>query len=324
MLTDAAMRDHLSHLVKGSEFEVCTDLLMREAVECRYLMPMSPADASRRDGSRLAGNPALPPGVNWPAGLDREGRETRYADFLAQINLADVGAIGDMTMPTAGLLWLFIRSLPLRGQPQVVILSGMDRDLTERTAPADKPLLYGELDGSQSIRFEQGVSLPFGATRFTDLLAEATHTASAAWETLAEMLTPADAVGQFGGFAYSYDGYDLSRLITLKALGRPEYVEQYHYDSIADMEQSQKRVPAFVRNEEQLAIWRKSFDDMRPRVEWAEAHQREIHEWKLLVRINANRKINFSIGDSLPLWVFIETSDLAAGKFDNVVATLSA
>jgi len=293
--------------------------------ECVYVFYDDPKDIAEIGTSRLGGEPDLPLSVEWPKSLQEDAPHAT-SNFIAQIRLSDLPPIQDFSIPSNGHLWLFVTFCPRKG-PELGLNAFFNGDtanvLARRAAPADAEWVLGEAIDAVPLRFEVGVSLPFGSIAFREALQDAIAKQRPSWEQLAETIVPKGADGQIGGFAFNSRGHDRARTTALRRLGRRELNSEHPWNTLAEMETSMARVPQYIRTPDELARWRESFDPLRPGVEWIEQHLNELSSWRLLIQLHPHIPAHFCIGDSWPLWVFGRSSEMAAGKFDGLAATSS-
>jgi hypothetical protein len=330
------LRDEVLQKAGQLGFGGAAKLLLNKARECVYIFNDGDRKRYRVGASRLGGAPDLPNDSAWPPAdspvlpghkgwpwlePDEQGQSPRYAEFLAQFALAEIPDFECRLLPDVGHLCVFVSGWRPFAEVGVPSLFYTGERLVPQSPPAVGISINRLVEGSASLRFQVGVSLPFGNTAFREAISYQPHGRNLAWELLAEALKPSGSVGQIGGFAFSYEGCDLRRDMVLGRLGRRDYIAVDQYDSIADLEESARRVPYYIRNEEERKLWIASYEKLRPAAKWIEQHQHEIQDWQLAVMIDDD-----SVGNSLqyPLWIFAHNEDMRLRRFDRLIGVCAA
>ena len=112
------IRESLKHeLIEAANktgFTPAISILTAEARECIHILHQEGPPSSHTGGSRVGGNPDLPDSVQWPAGRI-EGDTSALADFIMQLNCAEVPVINSLRLPATGYIWVFVEALPSQG-----------------------------------------------------------------------------------------------------------------------------------------------------------------------------------------------------------------
>ena len=317
------LRGRLEQVAAENGFEPVIELLVADARECAYVVnDEDPVRATQRGASRIGGPPDLPHSLAWPDAIPRD-EDPATSGFIAQINLSDVPPIRDLPLPRSGHLWFFLTSWPERG-PEVGIAVYHASAAAAELRPVDDDAnsLLGDVLTPTALRFERGISLPFGRLRFRETIIDLLPNGPW-WEDISAAIRPEDAVGQIGGYASTYDGDDMATTLALHRLGRSDVPHSHRYRSIAEMEQAIARVPKYIRTDEERAAWIKSFEPVRKDVEWLERHREQIENWRLLLRLDPNGAANLTPADSWPIWTFARLDELRLDRFQNILATIS-
>ena len=95
------------------------DVLLRRACSCAFLLNDFEQDPESLGCSKMGGLPDLPEDIAWPVADDRDGE---FAEFLMQINFADVPPIDAYDLPETGHMWVFIASSDDGTLPKVILL----------------------------------------------------------------------------------------------------------------------------------------------------------------------------------------------------------
>ena len=306
------LQEDLKSVASAAGFEPALDLLLNEAQECAYILNDIGRPGSSRHvaESRFGGLPDLPENVEWPRGWDTEGWVSGFARFFAQFNLQDLPVLAGLEIPRTGLLSLFARRWQFTQETFVAIYSP---DVTELRTCSVAPV--GGVDEDERpawitpIRFERGFSLPFHRRTFRDSLENHVYNEVNS-ERLLRLVDKVGRVGQVGGYSIDAE-VDICRRIALSHLGHADYESADRFLSLAEYE-----------SELQLYSGEGRLARLRPKVEWIEQNRAQIEaeasSWRLLFRLGQNLDHDFGIGDALSLDIFIRSSDLAAGRFDNL------
>jgi len=290
------------------------DLLSREARSCAYMTPAQRPGASDRGpgASRIGGLPGLPKEVDWPHGLDKQGRPWGHATFLVQINLADLPPIDGLPLPRAGVLALFSRSWTRLA----VVFTPDPKTLRTRKPPTESEWGFQapRLKRAVPLRFSPGVSLPLYRKSMVDGLLAAGGDIGA----LMRALAPEDEQGRVGGCPVDLER-DPFRVMAFHQLGKPEMEFADYWDTLEEFEATARHPPM---SDAPAASIKQHYNELRPQVKWVHKHRDEIDraaaEWRLLCGLKAGGEAGLFLGDGMALSAYIRTEDLAAGHFDRV------
>jgi uncharacterized protein YwqG len=235
--------------------------------------------------SRLGGSPDLPAGFAWPTWRDGE------LDFVGQLDLAEVAALGpDTGLPTAGLLLLFCsldtRPTGLRpddkGAVRVVLADGDLATDETRFSLTELPL-----------RLSTELTLPSESAGFPQSLTLGGYELDA-WQRLREGLAERQGVELEDR---SLEWHALHRLA-----GHPDTTEEaMHVDA------------QLVFNGIDLNSGERYYDERVPDLE------RDAEQWRLLLQLSSDDELALQLGYPLGrLYVWIREGDLAQGRFDDV------
>lgn len=292
-------------------FAKALDLLNREARPCAYMTPAQPASASDRapGASRIGGLPDLPKAVDWPHGLDKEGRPHGYATFLAQINLADLPPIDGLPLPRGGVLALFSRSWTCLA----AVFSADPKELRPRAPPTEDQWGHQAIRPRRAVplRLTAGLSLPL----YKKALLDGLQSAGGDIGTLVRELVPEDEQGRVGGCPDDLER-DPFRVMAFRQLGKPDM-------EFADYWETPEEYEAAVRASVPDPSTHEMYERMRPKVKWIHQHRAEIEraadEWQLLCSLKRGGEAGLEIGDGMALSAYVRTEDLKSGNFDRVV-----
>ena len=156
------LRERLKVAAEQSGCAAVLGMLLEQAKECAYLFNVEDEEAGMRvGGNRIGGRPDLPEGMEWPRELNERGKAWRYANFIAQLNLAEVPELLGMPLPRHGMLWLFARGATgdAYGVEIAAVYNAKPGELARRDKPDGDSDDGPAADYATAIRFERGVSL---------------------------------------------------------------------------------------------------------------------------------------------------------------------
>ena len=81
--------------------------IRKNATTCVSLVAIGEDDYSSIGNTRLGGDPDLPNNFGWPR--EQHSKQTRYLNFIAQINFAELPRNAPIELPSTGILYIFIR-----------------------------------------------------------------------------------------------------------------------------------------------------------------------------------------------------------------------
>lgn len=249
------------------------------------------------DASRLGGEPALPQSLDWPVRANG-----RPLSFLAQIALADVPRLRNLSLPDQGWLWFFYdeRGDTEDGGPwgydpddrdghRVLFWQGSADNLVTRSRPPQ-----GNVPAFQptSVRIEQGWSVP-------DL-------AEPQMQNLNSRLEASDG----GSYAYFTDYSVFRDALAGSNVERP----RHHLGGWPEIIQNPMQMECqYVTNGIYLGD-SSGYDDPR-----TSALQEGIEDWVLLLQLDTDDEESgpgWMWGDCGMLYFWIRQQDLEARRFD--------
>jgi uncharacterized protein YwqG len=300
------------------------------ASECYAMVAVDDDDYSAIGNTRFGGQPDLPTSISWPClkGGSGIGPETRFCNFLAQINFAELPPLpSGSILPSSGLLYLFSRFLDSASEPVVLDSAYYDGDfsLLKRTAPPDGMQSTNEyLDGLSAVRVQgvPAISLANYQKAFRTPIDRDEKDAWRRIELLSDLVLP-DQIGQMLGFANAGD--ERENLYRQVYLGQIEKRNLIYNDYWGSMEEYEAYVDEFRQRGNVAMV--KDYKKMRDGVEWLTSHRDEISravdDLQLLLQIDSNDPMNLLINDSDPLYIFGRRSDLKRRIFSKLVGEVT-
>ncbi|HVT81211.1 MAG TPA: DUF1963 domain-containing protein [Phycisphaerae bacterium] len=276
--------------------------------------------------SRVGGLPELPESVEWPEGCNEKGKAEGHAEFVAQLNFAELPVVEGLDLPRNGYLWLFVRNSKLIYKPAVVLFRNSEVELKRATELGTG---YGgsKLRRGAGLTFRPGVSLPFSSKAFNRRFGE--FSLSQLAEELASGMDSygdmAGISGQIGGYSYQAE-YDLAREFAMEELGRGDYWKVDHWNSIEDMEREIKHGNPFLAriNPEADKERRKTLKRDLPKLEWIvendEKIQRIADSFHLLCMFRPDMLVGLYFGDGMYLDFLVKGESLRKRDFSGVKA----
>jgi hypothetical protein len=324
----ASLQDRLVEAAGANGNKHLVEYLLTAAKECVYVFEEEEPGSIRVGGSRLGGLPDLPTEVEWPRGVDDDGRPWRYADFVAQLDFAEIPEIDALPLPAEGRLWFFMRAWRKTEVLLAIVQAHEPESLSPRELPtitewAAFPTLGLEQDrpmttGSLPLRFEVGISLPFGNHGFN----RAFKALPALLYELYEKFLPSTRQGQIGGYAYNTsEGHNHRLNVELAQRGMRDYIFPLTYETVNDLNQALGELPTWLsQNPKYVEKLEADLERIRPRVAWIEEHKEELNEWVPFVCFDSNDAIGLDWGrTSASLWTFVRAADLLKGDLRNLV-----
>lgn len=310
--------DDIEAMIVRGDLAPAGDLIRKRALPCLHVLADG-AGSEALGATRFGGLPDLPDGTVWPsAGGER-------LMFLAQLDLADVARRGGPSaLPAEGLLSIFAGDL--QGAPEtgaVAILTPPGTPLVRMQAPLTGGLEFTLLK-PVAVRFEAGITLPYGDRFFDDAVEAAAPGGdmdTLADATFAKIVRdgPDKLIGQVLGHAASM-AEDLYDWIAMHELGPPRKHNLLIWKSWEDWENA-KKMESKLRNGTTYRPWREEDDDT---VRWILANRdriaAEAERWQVLLKVESNHPMNLWVNDADPVFVFIRTDDLKAGDFSRLRA----
>jgi hypothetical protein len=304
--------------IDESGLAAAKDLILASAVPCFRILADGDAKGAPVGATRLGGVPDLPQGVAWPRNEDG-----RFGNFFAQLDFTDLAErIAAPDLPRGGVLSLFTTYLSAAAEPVCVkaLLAGAGEQLTRAEPPAADELVFPDagLTDPVFIRFETSLSLPLHSRELRRAVAAIAPEGDILdFACILEERGTGDEIGQLLGFATPYNNTDFYRKLYFHRVGRGGYEYQDYWDSMEEYH------AVLARSHPELAAARrKSIDETKLR--WLFDHRDEIRaetaRWRLLLRIDSNRAMNFNIADSDSIYFFIRSSALAERDFSRMEA----
>jgi Domain of unknown function (DUF1963) len=315
----ARHRAFLQDAIGESGLGAARDLILASAEPCFRVLADGDATSAPLGAARFGGVPDLPRGVAWPR--DEAGR---FGNFFAQLDFADIACrIDTPALPRDGVLLLFATYIFTAEEPVGVkaLLVPAGTQLVRADPPTAGELSFRDAGLSKPVfvHFEASFSLPLHSREFQRAV-EAAAPSADIWDFRIaledEELRRDGQVGQLLGFAAPYDDTDFYRKLYFHRIGRGGYEYQDYWDSMEEYEADLRSHP------EVAARRRQRFDEAKLR--WLFDHRDEIRaetaRWRLLLRIDSNRAMNFNIADSDSIYFFISSAALAERDFSRMEA----
>ena len=310
-------------LIERHELSPARDHILERCSECIRIASAGTDDYSEIGKSRFGGSPDLPLEMDWPRHELANG-ELRYANFLCQVNLAELPAVNLTSMPPkSGMLYLFARYVESAAEPALVDCLFYDGDLSRlslrESPPTDELLDSHYLIDLKPNRVEYSAGYDCDANGRAFLRdVNALCADDSASERFRDFCfdIPSAGFGQLFGFANAVDDH-LRRQVALSQLGGRKHQFADYWDSYEEFEAAKVRWP-FMAD---------TYEQNRPSLEWllknAARIQAEHDRWQHLLRINSNSAMGFFINDADPLYVFIRSEDLRAKSFADLAAEVT-
>ncbi len=318
MALPASERAFIEDAIDEAGLAAAKDFILASATTCFRILADGDAKDAPPGATRFGGVPDLPNDVTWPR--DEDGR---IGNFFAQLDFADLAQrIDAPDLPREGVLSVFTTYLFTAAEPVGVktLLAPAGERLMRAKPPAADALAFPDigLTNPVFIRFEASVSLPLHSRQFRRAVAEIAPDGDIS--ELACILAERgsdDEIGQLFGFAAPYNDTDFYRKLYFHRVGRGGYEYQDYWDSMEEYH------AVLARSHPSLAAERrKTIDEAKLR--WLFDHREEISaeaaRWRLLLRIDSNRAMNFNIADSDSIYFFISSDALAERDFSRVEA----
>jgi Domain of unknown function (DUF1963) len=318
MAIPASEKALLQEAIDESGLAAAKELILAGARPCYRILADGDAAGAPPGTTRLGGVPDLPQGLAWPRGDDG-----RFGNFFAQIDFADLARrIDAPDLPRDGVLSLFATHIFTAAEPVGIkaLLAPAGEPLIPAEPPAADALVFPDAGSTNPvfIRFEASLSLPLQSREFRRAVAAGAPGGDV--RELASILEErgsGDEIGQLLGFAAPYNDTDFYRKLYFHRIGRGGYEYQDYWDS---MEEYQAVLAC--SHAELAAKRRKTIDEAKLR--WLFDHREEIRaetaRWRLLLRIDSNRAMNFNIADSDSIYFFISSAALAERDFSRMEA----
>lgn len=320
----------LNQAIESRQLQSVKDAILENTSECISMIAGGTDDYSAVGNTRFGGDPDLPVGMDWP--IDPDSDSPRYANFIGQINFAEVPRPPDgNVLPSQGLLLLFVRYMECAAEPVVldaIFYDGSLSDLERRPSPPEESLCDEYLVelSPQRIEFTSGISIANYRRAFRSFVEENTEEVGGddgdmRLSCMESDLRREGQIGQLLGFANAGDEREnLYRQLVLAQLGRRQLTYNDYWDS---MEKYEAYIDEWRDDPRMVEMYQK----MRPGVEWLTSNREMIadlvDQWRLLFRLESNFEMNLNINDSDPLYVFIRNEDLKNREFSNLAGEVT-
>jgi uncharacterized protein YwqG len=289
--------------IATAELGPAAEFIVSRALPCVRFTDAGEMRTQRIGGTRFGGEPDLPQGEAWPQGspVENGGPPGRTeANFLAQINLADLPKWQGCPLPEAGLLSFFLTRVPEAQTGSLhVRLIPAGTPLVRMKTPDESVLVdaYNPPFKPRKVKPSLGVSLPVHDEPFRnriEALCEASKEQTGE-EFLDESLMEMDSrVGPRDWFA--------------QLLG-------YAVGSVADQPDHHRMVA-----HERLKLPGRSWKDFPEADE--KRLRRETAQWRLLLHLGSHDPMGACWSDAGYLFAFIKEKPLAKLDFRDVPATI--
>ena len=146
--------------------EGIADYIVAQAAPCYAVVVDGPDAYTATGNTRFGGDPDLPPAYPWPCDGDPNDTDSRFSNFIAQINFAELPRLAAPAgLPSQGLLYLFVRSMESAAEPvtlDALYFAGSLSSLRRVEAPAPNRLCDEYLVDlqPQKTRVVPSISLP--------------------------------------------------------------------------------------------------------------------------------------------------------------------
>jgi Domain of unknown function (DUF1963) len=275
--------------------------------------------------TRFGGDPDLPISIQWPYSGNPHDQQSRFSNFIAQINFTDLP-------PKSGILYLFVRYMECAAEPvllDAIFYEGPKSSLRRTPSPAPERLADEYLVDLQSVKIRGVPAISLASFRkdfrkeFERLEEIGAEDGNLRRINLESDLQRKGQIGQLLGFANAGDEREnLYRQLYLARIGKRELTHNDYWDSIAEYEAYMEEWRE--AGEEWLV---KKYQTMRPGVTWLVDNRQMISkgvaEWRLLFRIDSNREMGLNMMDGDPLYVFIRDGDLAKRSFGDLAGEVT-
>lgn len=326
-----ALAAQLQQAIEAHELGAVTSQITTNAAECYAMVIEDVEDYATVGNTRFGGDPDLPTTMTWPCNGNPKSAKSRFSNFIAQINFAELPALAsDQSLPSSGILYLFVRDMVCAAKSVLIdcLFFDGDRSQLRRTPSPDADRLADEYLVDlvpQKIRAVPTVSIAHYRKKFrhdVEQLTEAIQKKDGNWR-LSELegdFVYDDQIGQMLGFANAGDiRQDLYRRVYLNRIGRGEFINDDWWDSIEQYE-------SFLEPYRNTQMW-EYHSASREGVVWLvnnkETMAQGVSEWRLLFRLDSNQAMDLNMMDADPLYVFIRDEDLAARRFSNLAGEVT-
>jgi hypothetical protein len=111
----------LRHRIAQHRLADFADYIIEQAAPCYALVVDGPDDYTTTGNTRFGGDPDLPQGCPWPCDGDPTDIDSRFSNFIAQVNFSELPHLAAPSgLPPHGFLYLFVRSLESAAEPVVL------------------------------------------------------------------------------------------------------------------------------------------------------------------------------------------------------------
>ncbi len=226
-----ALASRLQAAIRKHGLQAAEETILANAAECYALVLDGPDDYRAVGNTRFGGEPDLPSPEHWPCSGDPKDSQSKFSNFIAQINFAELPELpGGSPLPRAGLLSIFVRYMECAADPvllDAVYRPGPTSALRRTPTPAQERLADQYLVDLVGHKVQSEVTLSV-ATYNRDLQRQVQAATGEKFETesfgrLVELegeFWKRRHVGQMLGFATSYeDNTDLYRQVHFGRIG---------------------------------------------------------------------------------------------------------
>jgi len=152
----------LHRAIAQHKLDAVADRIFANAAECYAMVIDDLEDCAVIGNTRFGGDPDLPRSIPWPCNGDPDDPNSRFSNFVAQINFSELPSLSSGNpLPTSGILYLFVRDMECAAEPvglDAVFFDG-DRSLLRQTpAPSHERLAVEYLVELLPVRIRGGAA----------------------------------------------------------------------------------------------------------------------------------------------------------------------
>ncbi len=244
----AELAAKLRSAITKHKLDAVADHIFADAAECYAMVVNDKEDYATTGNTRFGGDPDLPASMEWPCDGDPSDPGSRFSNFIAQINFAELPPLFlGSPLPESGILYLFVRYMGSAAEP--VLLEGLfydgDMSLLRRTRTPE-PGRLANVDlvdlQPQKTRGVPAVSIAsFRKELHSDIdrLTEDIDDMDGNWRLieLESDFHRRQQIGQLLGHANTADDQEnLYRQLFLARIGKRELVYNDYWDSMEEYE----------------------------------------------------------------------------------------
>jgi uncharacterized protein YwqG len=323
----------LSRAIAKHKLDAVAGQIFDHAAECYAMVIDDAEDYATVGNTRFGGDPDLPSSIPWPCDGDPDAPDSRFSNFIAQINFAEFASLSSCVtaLPQSGILYLFVRYMECAAEP--VVLDGVffdgDKSLLGRTPTPDSSRLADEylIDlEPQKVRGVPAVSiasyrneLRVDIDRLTEEIDDEDGNLRRIY--LQSDLCPDGQIGQLLGFANPGDEQEnLYRQLFLARIEKRQLVYNDYWDS---MEEYEAYIDEWRDDKPMVEMYQGMRDGVTWLVENRDMIAKGVAEWRLLLRIDSNVEMNLNMMDADPLYAFIRDKNLAERDFSDLAGEVT-